>query len=165
VFEVDNAVRYWRRLKERTFRVAELIPEDRIEWSPGHGVLTCGDIVRHLAVMERWMFIETLVGRRSQYVSHARELAEGREAVLAFARSLHAESVAILSALAPGDLERTVITPADAQMPAWNWLRAMGEHEVHHRGQLYMMLRLLDVQTPPIFGLTAEELSARGVAG
>ena len=34
----------------------------------------------------------------------------------------------------------------------------MVEHEIHHRGQLYMYLSLLDVKTPPIFGLTSEEV-------
>jgi uncharacterized damage-inducible protein DinB len=40
----------------------------------------------------------------------------------------------------------------------------MVEHEAHHRGQIYLMLGMLDVSTPPIFGLTAEELQARSLA-
>jgi uncharacterized damage-inducible protein DinB len=39
----------------------------------------------------------------------------------------------------------------------------MVEHEVHHRGQIYLMLNLLQVPTPPIFGLTEEEVHARSV--
>ena len=34
----------------------------------------------------------------------------------------------------------------------------MIEHEVHHRGQIYLMLRLLDVATPPLYGLTSEQV-------
>ena len=34
----------------------------------------------------------------------------------------------------------------------------MTEHEAHHRGQLYLMLRLLGVPTPPLYGLTEEQL-------
>jgi uncharacterized damage-inducible protein DinB len=37
------------------------------------------------------------------------------------------------------------------------------EHEIHHRGQLYTILSVLDVPTPPIFGLTSEEVRARSV--
>ena len=43
----------------------------------------------------------------------------------------------------------------------WKWLRAMCEHEAHHRGQLYLMLNMLEVPTPPLFGLTSEEVVAR----
>ena len=37
----------------------------------------------------------------------------------------------------------------------------MVEHEVHHRGQIYTYLGLLDVPTPPLFGLTSEEVRAK----
>jgi uncharacterized damage-inducible protein DinB len=37
----------------------------------------------------------------------------------------------------------------------------MFEHEAHHRGQLYEMLGVRGVPTPPLYGLTSEELIAR----
>jgi len=36
----------------------------------------------------------------------------------------------------------------------------MPEHEIHHRGQLYTMLSMLDVPTPPLYGMTAAEVKA-----
>jgi uncharacterized damage-inducible protein DinB len=39
----------------------------------------------------------------------------------------------------------------------------MCEHEAHHRGQIYLMLNMLGVTTPPLFGLTAEEVQTRSV--
>jgi uncharacterized damage-inducible protein DinB len=40
----------------------------------------------------------------------------------------------------------------------------MVEHEVHHRGQLYLYLGMLGVPTPPLYGLTSEEVKARSGA-
>jgi uncharacterized damage-inducible protein DinB len=40
----------------------------------------------------------------------------------------------------------------------------MIEHEAHHRGQLYLMLGMHGVDTPPIYGLTSEEVRARSLA-
>ena len=37
----------------------------------------------------------------------------------------------------------------------------MVEHEVHHRGQIYLMLGMLGVETPPLYGLTEEEVRER----
>ena len=37
----------------------------------------------------------------------------------------------------------------------------MVEHEVHHRGQIYLMLNMLGVATPPLFGLTSEQVRDR----
>lgn len=42
--------------------------------------------------------------------------------------------------------------------------RAVLEHEAHHRGQLYFILGLRGISTPPIFGLTSEEVYARSRA-
>lgn len=42
-------------------------------------------------------------------------------------------------------------------------MRAMLEHEIHHRGQLYIYLAILKVPTPPIFGLTSEQVIERSV--
>jgi uncharacterized damage-inducible protein DinB len=43
------------------------------------------------------------------------------------------------------------------------WLRVLVEHEIHHRAQLTIYLNLLNVKTPAIFGLTAEEIRERSI--
>jgi uncharacterized damage-inducible protein DinB len=45
----------------------------------------------------------------------------------------------------------------------WKWLRAMVEHEIHHRGQIYIYLAMLNVSTPPLYGLTSEQVLERSV--
>jgi len=37
----------------------------------------------------------------------------------------------------------------------------MVEHEIHHRGQIYLYLAIQGVPTPPLYGLTSEEVAAR----
>ena len=123
--------------------------------------MTFGDLIRHLAVVERWMFVENVFGRPSRYTSHGRELADGRDAVLALLRDLHADSLRELSTLSDEDLDRPAMTPAGKPLATWKWLRGMIEHEAHHRGQIYLMLRLCGVATPPIYGLTSEEVRRR----
>jgi uncharacterized damage-inducible protein DinB len=39
----------------------------------------------------------------------------------------------------------------------------MAEHEIHHRGQIYLMLGLLGIVTPPLYGLTSEEVRAHSI--
>jgi uncharacterized damage-inducible protein DinB len=159
----ESFVGYWAGIRGRTRRVVEVIPPDRIEWSPGPGRWSLGDVVRHLAGIERDMYAENVRGRPTRYPGHGRELAEGLPAVLAYHDRKHTEAVEIFSALTPGDLESKCLTPAGTPITTWKWLRAMVEHESHHRGQLYLMLGLLGVATPPIFGLTEEEVLARSI--
>jgi len=45
----------------------------------------------------------------------------------------------------------------------WKWLRSMVEHEIHHRGQIYIYLSLLETPAPPIYGLTSEQVYERSI--
>jgi uncharacterized damage-inducible protein DinB len=160
---VEPFLAYLESVRGRTRRVVRCIPPERLEWTHREGAFTLGDLVRHLAAIERWMFAENVAGRPSRYPGHGRELADGHAEVLAYFERMHAGAVEIFGALTPDDLARPCTTPAGAEIATWKWLRAMVEHEVHHRGQLYLMLGMLGVPTPPMYGLTSEEVFQRSV--
>lgn len=153
-------VQYWRKMRERTLRVAAGIPPERLEWSYREGKFTFGDLLRHLAALERYMFVENAAQRPSRYPGHGRDLADGYPAVMAFVARMHEESLAILEGLEAADLERRCTTPGGVLIPVWKWLRSMVEHEAHHRGQIYVYLGILGVETPPLYGLTSEQVRA-----
>ncbi|HUF26605.1 MAG TPA: DinB family protein [Gemmatimonadaceae bacterium] len=164
IARIEPFLEYYGRLRQRTIRVAECIPRDRLEWAPRTGAFSFGDILRHIGAIERWVFAENAHRRPNRYPGHGRELAEGYDDVLSFLQRTHAETLALLGELGPADLRLRCELPSGATIPVWKWLRALAEHEVHHRGQLYLMLRLLDVPTPPMWGLTSEQVRARGLS-
>jgi uncharacterized damage-inducible protein DinB len=152
---------YFGNVRERTMRVARCIPQDKLDWTYAPRKFTLGDLLRHIAVAERWMWAETVSGRASRYTTHGKELAEGRENIIAFMERLHAESMKIFAELSDEDLQSKCKTPDDAAITTWKWLRLMVEHEIHHRGQIYLYLGMLGVATPPLYGLTSEQVRAR----
>lgn len=156
---------YLDRVHARTRRVAVLIPPDDVEWAPGPGRFSFGDLLRHLAGIERYMYAETVWGRPSRYPGHGVELAAGFGAglagVLEYYDRLHAESRELFAALPPERMAEKCQTPAGTPITVWKWLRAHFEHEAHHRGQLYLMLGLRGVAVPQLYGLSAEEVQAR----
>jgi uncharacterized damage-inducible protein DinB len=158
---VAQFLEYWTSVRGRTRRVVECIPPERLDWSYRAGAFTLGDLVRHLATIERFMYAETVAGRPSRYPGCGRELADGYEVVLAYFDRLDGEAKAIIGSLTDADLTRKCQTPAGVAITTWKWLRAMVEHEAHHRGQIYLMLNMLEVPTPPLYGLTSEEVRAR----
>jgi uncharacterized damage-inducible protein DinB len=160
----ESFLDYWPSIRARTKRVVACIPEDQVEWSYAPGKWTLGDLVRHLGGIERGMYAETVHGRPSAYPGHGRELAEGLAATMAYLDRCHAESMALFTALRADQWAGKCLTPAGTPITTWKWLRAMIEHEAHHRGQVYLMLGMLGVKTPPLYGLTEEEVLARSAA-
>jgi uncharacterized damage-inducible protein DinB len=160
--DVAAFLQYWESVRGRTRRVIERIPPDKLEWSPGPGRFTLGDLVRHLAAIERLQFAENVHNRPSRYTGCGRELADGYDNVVAFMERMHREAVEVIGTLTEADMERKCLTPGNTPITTWKWLRAMVEHEAHHRGQMYEILGTLGVSTPPLFGLAEHQVRTGG---
>jgi uncharacterized damage-inducible protein DinB len=152
---------YYEKVRQRTLKVIACIPPEKFGWRYAEGKFSFADIIRHLAAIERYMYAENAQFKPSRYPGHGPELAEGPENVLAFFHRLHQESMEIFSRLSPEDLRKKCVTPGGVSITVWKWLRAMVEHEVHHRAQMYVYLGMLGITTPPIYGLTSEEVRER----
>ncbi|HEV8658450.1 MAG TPA: DinB family protein [Thermoanaerobaculia bacterium] len=161
--KVAEFVNYFDRIRERTMRVAACVPPDRIDWTYKEGKFTLGDLMRHLAAIERWMFAENAQRRPSAYPGHGRELAENYDAIIDYMHHMHDESMTIFRSLSDDDLDEKCMTPGGVALRIGKWLRSMIEHEVHHRGQIYLYLAMLEIPTPPLYGLTEEEVKRRSI--
>lgn len=159
--EISSFLDYYEKVRQRTLRVVQLIPRESLEWTYSSDKFTAGDLVRHIGAIERYLYAENVQGNPSRYPGHGRELAEGFEAVWRFFDRTHTESMEIFGRLTNEDLQRKCATPSGSPITTWKWLRALVEHEIHHRGQLYLYLGMLGVETPPLYGLTSEEVFAR----
>lgn len=161
---VRSFIDYFESVRSRTRRLIAVIPVADLEFRPKPGMFSAGDIVRHVAGTERYMFVENALGRPSRYPGHDVSLASGFEAAVAYFDGLHAESIALLRSLSDSDLRGRCVTPGGAEITTWKWLRAMVEHEIHHRGQLYSVLAVLGVATPPLYGLTEAQVKERSIS-
>jgi uncharacterized damage-inducible protein DinB len=161
---VASFTEYWSNARARTTRVLDRLPESDLEWTHAPGRFTFGDLFRHLAGIERYMYAENVRGKPSAYPGHALSLATGIDAVRAYMTRCHEESLAIFRGLSDSDLQRQCTTPAGTPIRTWKWLRAMAEHEAHHRGQLYLMASMRGLSIPPLYGLTEEEVRERSTS-
>ncbi|GGG04572.1 DinB family protein [Pontibacter amylolyticus] len=158
ISNIPSFLDYYSKIRQRTERVIASIPTDHYNWTYHKGKFTFADQIRHIAAIERYLYAETVLGRPAAYTGCGKELADGPEQVLAFFRERHQESLAIFSSLSDEDLQQKIQTPGGGQITCWKWLRALVEHEIHHRAHLYTYLSILGVPTPPIFGLTSEQV-------
>jgi uncharacterized damage-inducible protein DinB len=155
---IQPFLQYFSNVRERTLRVAHCVPPDKIDWTYAPGKFTLGDLLRHIAVTERYLFAENIQGHPSRYTSHGKEFAETYDQILLLMEDLHKQSMEIFARLTTEDLQKKCPTPGGVQITVWKWLRSLAEHEIHHRGQLYLYLALLGVPTPPLYGLTSEQV-------
>ena len=159
--DVNIFLDYLDKVHQRTMRVARCIPADQLDWTYREGQFTLGDLVRHLGAIERHMYGETIQGKPSRYRGCGKDLADGLDEVIQFKETMHRETVEIIRRLGEEGMNRKCTTPDGASITVWKWLRLMVEHEIHHRGQIYLYLSMLGIPTPPLYGLTSEQVAER----
>lgn len=149
-----------------TRRLLERMPEDRVDWKPHEKSMTLGRLCGHVAELTDWGV--TILEDDGFDLATARE--RGFEAFVAADREglldRYDRGVAALVAAAQGvddarmmgtwtlsHGDQTVFSaPRTVALRSW-----VLNHVVHHRGQLAVYLRLLDVPVPSIYGPSADE--------
>ena len=102
---------YLSKIHERTMRVVRCVPPDKVDWSLRGGKFTLGDLCRHIATTNHFLFVEVAQGKPSRYAGCGRDLAATYSEIVCFLENLHRESIELLSRLSDTDLQRTCITP------------------------------------------------------
>jgi len=146
-----------------TRRVLERIPPERLAWRPHAKSMSAGQLAQHVATMPANIArIAQSPGLDAATRMGDYATCESREAVLA---TLDASVASARDALASLDEaganaiwkftfgDRDIFT-----MPRLAVMRTMAfNHWYHHRGELVVYLRLLDVPVPVVYGRSADE--------
>jgi uncharacterized damage-inducible protein DinB len=144
-----------------TRRVLERVPGDQLSWKPNPKSMTLGQLALHVATIPGNVveFVSQPTSPEPEFVhpaaTSASELLPALDASIAKAKTLlGAMDDAALAAtwrLMNGDQELMAL-------PRGAFLRSvMLNHWYHHRGQLSVYLRALNVPLPSIYGPSADE--------
>lgn len=146
---------------ETTRRVLERVPEDRLSWSPHPKSMTLGQLALHIARVPRGiaMLLRDLETHfptvpLDEATSVAQLLEVLDSSILAAAAALEGWGEEGLKA------EWSLMNEEGPMMtlPRLHVVRSlMLNHVYHHRGQLTVYLRMLDVPLPSVYGPTADE--------
>ncbi len=158
---VDPMIAELEQEAETTRRVLERIPEDRLGWRPHPKSMTLGQLALHIATtpggvaqvaaadsMERPQFERPEPKSRREVLD---ALAQSVAAALEFLRGLD-------DARASQSWTMTLEGKPVFSMPRISVVRTiMLNHWYHHRGEMQVYLRLLDVPLASVYGPTADE--------
>jgi uncharacterized damage-inducible protein DinB len=145
-----------------TRTLLERIPDDQLDWKPHAKSMALGALALHIATLPFWLqhvaesdHLDLLGLPRNAPPASRQEVLDAFDSHVAAMRAAlqGADDAALLASweLRMGDkvLQR---------MPRLAVMRGMGiNHFIHHRAQLGVYLRMLDVPLPPMYGPTADE--------
>lgn len=158
--DVESFIAYFNGIRRRTLTFAQAIPSDQINWSPEKDAFTFGDILRHLAAVEK-ITVSAVVDERWQaYPGHSSDVAQDPNEIIGYLEATHDAAMQMLRTMPDSELQspRTALT--GQTLRAWRLLMSIIEHEIHHRSQLASYLTMLGIRPPQIFGLGVEDVAA-----
>lgn len=143
-----------------TRRLLERVPSDRAEWKPHAKSFPLGHLAQLVSLMPGWiartvreMAIDLAGGSGYSY--------EKTETLIALFDRNVADAKAALERASDADMMVTwSLKMGDRvlmSLPRGPAVRSHLNHFIHHRGQLTVYLRLVDVPIPSIYGPTADE--------
>ena len=146
-----------------TRKMLERVPEDKFLWKPHEKSMTIGRLASHIAEIPVWIN-RTLTANEFDFAtaSMVRTTYENRAALLKVFDEKQAEAIAALQNTTDEMLNETYSVRRGEQvmfsMPRKVMMRNFAfNHLIHHRGQLSVNLRLLDVPVPGMYGPSADE--------
>jgi uncharacterized damage-inducible protein DinB len=147
----------FRTVRKNTVQIAEDIPEDKYDFVAAPGVQSVGGLLRHIAFaptmqedMHREQRLTTLKGYDFGAMG-ARAAAEGKKLtskaeIIAALRDEGAQFATWLESLDDKFFAEMVTDPAGQNPKSrFEFMLGVKEHEMHHRGQLMLIQRMLGV--------------------
>ena len=159
---IDGLLQELEQEAQTTRRVLERVPNDKLSWRPHEKARTLGELALHVALVPG--SVAEFVAAESPVQApefsdpsprQASELVPAFEESIAKAKKVLSgmDDVALQSTWGMMKGERELLA-----IPRVAMLRSvMLNHWYHHRGQLSVYLRQLDVPIPSIYGPSADE--------
>ncbi|MEO7083544.1 MAG: DinB family protein [Gemmatimonadaceae bacterium] len=147
----------------QTRKVLERVPADQKDWKPHEKSMTLGRLASHIADMPNWTPLTLNANELDLASGYNMAPFTTTEAMLAAYDANVEKAKAALRNFKDEDLATTWTLRNGEHvilaMPKGQCLRSMCfNHNVHHRGQLSVYLRLLGVPVPGMYGPSADEM-------
>ncbi len=146
----------------RTRKLLAVLPDDKFEWKPHHKSMSLRQLGGHLAESLAWS--AGMTGEKFDLAANdwtpfepanvaeiLEHYDEGVRTVQGILAGLDEEAMCSTWTLCQGEQ----ILKHEPRHEALRWV--LLSHQAHHRGQLSVYLRLLEIPVPAVFGPTADD--------
>lgn len=146
-----------------TKKIIERIPTDKIDWRPHEKSMTIGKLATHIANLPVWIGRIVNADGFDSASSGSIEKKETTQAILELFTERINEAEQALTAATSDEMFKGLWTLSRNnqslyQLPKMVAIRSFAfNHLYHHRGQLSVYLRLLDIPVPGMYGPSADE--------
>jgi len=149
----------FRTVRKNTLTIAEEIPEDKFDFRPAEGTQTVGELLTHIALGARFQEQVIFAEKRTKmegfdFMKFMEKLNEERNQkrtkaqIIELLKTEGEKYATAVEGLTEEFLSVPIMLPPGAANPSrtrFDMLLGVKEHEMHHRGQLMLIERMLGI--------------------
>jgi uncharacterized damage-inducible protein DinB len=142
--------RHWQSVRRGLIEALDKINDEQLQFVPRAGLWSLGKVACHIADAEDGWFRYVATGELDAWPEFEAEDYPTVESVKRVLAEVHGRTEAYLATLDNADLEQIIAAPWGNKLPlrwiVWHVL----EHEISHRGEIYLMLGLMGMEAPDV---------------
>jgi len=127
------------------------LTDEQLDFVPREGLWSLGDVARHIANAEEGWFRHIVTRELDDWPpEYSAADYPSVDSVKALLQEVHSRTATYLKDVDAADVDQRIQLPwgseATLRWVVWHVL----EHEIHHRGEIYLMVGLLGIEAPDV---------------
>lgn len=141
----------WIDVRKGLFQALDKLTDMQLGFVPREGLWSLGTVARHIAGAEEGWFRHVVTREHPEWpAEYAEEDYPTVESVKTLLSEVHARTEAYLTTVEATAVNQVIEAPWGSKYPLRWIIWHVLEHEIHHRGEIYLMLGLLGLEAPDV---------------
>ena len=150
---IEQFLRLFRHEHPVTMKVLKALPGDKLDFKPHERNMTAGELAWHVAYSQYGLAAVVAAAKLEAY--QALPVPASLDEIVAGGETYYQKAVEVVRGLTPEQLGRKV-EPVGVPCERLLWDGVLF-HQIHHRGQLAIYIRMMGGKVPSIYGPSADE--------
>ena len=144
---------YFDKVQKVTLKAIKMIPEDKLDFKPTPEVMSVKELIHHMFACER---VNAQGAKKGSITEEDYKKELGREfkilqELVSYAEEVHKEANEIVRSLTDEDMKKKVENFFGVEYNPFLCFSDNYDHHWHHRGQLYVYMRLMGIKPPFLY--------------
>jgi uncharacterized damage-inducible protein DinB len=140
---------YWRQARRDLVSALSQLNDEQLDYSPRQGMRTIGDVARHIIDAEAGWVNLVVLQKDEPWPQYPQERLPTVQSILHEMERVHAVTIGLLQERDVRWLDETREQGGHDFALRWVFWHIL-DHEIHHRGEIFLMLGMLGVEVPDI---------------
>ncbi|MGD8904758.1 MAG: DinB family protein [Anaerolineae bacterium] len=141
---------HWKEVRQGLYAALDLLTDEQLAFVPREGLWSLRTVALHIATAEEGWFRYVVTGELDEWPEVDESDYPTVASIKALLTQVHDRTRAYLGTLDIMDLDRLITTFWGAKVSLHWIIWHVLEHEISHRGEIYLMLGLMGMEAPDV---------------